>query len=375
MPFTRESLGERLPAGGFSGYLGQFLTGGRPEGVSYTYGSRLRDFGGAIDQVAAIVAALWSPVQDIGSPSPPCLNLVQARLRASPGDGAPRLFLTAYFRSHDIFRAWASNAYGLCALQGLIAEGLGDLAILSHSAHIYAHNWERTGELIAHYYRTADPRPTRDARSSFVVALEPCEILVHRHVIFMASQCSKCRARPPPTTAGPRSSTAGRRGQNRPLDRRLYHITAEIRFGHTPERLCYTNPKDSWPPPTKPSGAALLNCRQTRPTLAAPCLPCLSSDSDGRAWDRQARARWSNSMTNDNLLTPSQDEEHNPPPSPSPDDRTRLYLALVVAALVTTLALAAVVQPTASAVLDKVLPLLTLVLGYFFGQEVRRARS
>ena len=41
----------------------------------------------------------------------------------------------------------------------------------------------------------------------------------------------------------------------------------------------------------------------------------------------------------------------------------------------TVLALAALVQPTASAVLDKVLPLLTLVIGYFFGQEVRRARS
>jgi thymidylate synthase len=199
MPFTRESLGGRLPAGGFSGYLGQFLTGGRPEGVSYTYGSRLRGFGGAIDQVQAIiadlrgggasrraVAALWSPAEDIGSPSPPCLNLVQARLRASPGDGAPRLFLTAYFRSHDIFRAWASNAYGLRALQGLIAEGLGgaplgDLAILSHSAHIYAHDWERAGELLAHHYRAADPRLTRDARGSFVVALEPPEILVRHY--------------------------------------------------------------------------------------------------------------------------------------------------------------------------------------------------
>ncbi|NTW04207.1 MAG: hypothetical protein HGA19_23575, partial [Oscillochloris sp.] len=159
MPFTRESLGERLPGGGFSGYLGQFLEGGQREGVSYTYGSRLRSFGGDMDQVAAIVAdlresgtsrravaALWNPAQDSGSANPPCLNLVQARLRASPGDALPRLYLTAYFRSHDIFRAWASNAYGLRALQSLIADELGgvplgDLAILSHSAHIYAHDW------------------------------------------------------------------------------------------------------------------------------------------------------------------------------------------------------------------------------------------
>ena len=37
---------------------------------------------------------------DASSPSPPCLVLVQARLR----DG--RLHLTAFFRSHDIYRAW-----------------------------------------------------------------------------------------------------------------------------------------------------------------------------------------------------------------------------------------------------------------------------
>ncbi|MBX0327064.1 thymidylate synthase [Oscillochloris sp. ZM17-4] len=199
MPFTRESLGGRGADGGYSGYLGQFLEGGMPEGVSYTYGSRLRSFAGAIDQVAAIVAdlrasgesrravaALWSPAQDIGSPSPPCLNLVQARLRAGPGDATPRLFLTAYFRSHDIFRAWASNAYGLRALQALIAERLGDLplgdlAILSHSAHIYAHDWERAGELLAHHYRAADPRLARDARGSFVIAIEPPAILVRHY--------------------------------------------------------------------------------------------------------------------------------------------------------------------------------------------------
>ncbi|MEI6775643.1 MAG: hypothetical protein WCK70_01955 [Chloroflexales bacterium] len=47
----------------------------------------------------------------------------------------------------------------------------------------------------------------------------------------------------------------------------------------------------------------------------------------------------------------------------------------MVGALFIVLALITVVQPTAGAVLDKVLPLLALVLGYFFGQEVRRTRS
>ncbi len=199
MPFTRASMGARLPDGGFSGYLGQFLTDAQPADVSYTYGARLRSFGGGIDQVAAIiadlrasgasrraVASLWNPATDIANPSPPCLNLVQARLRAAPGDAAPKLHLTAYFRSHDIFRAWAANAYGLRALQGLIAEELGgaplgDLAILSHSAHIYAHDWEPAGELLAQHYRPADPHLSRDARGSFVVSLEPPEILVRHY--------------------------------------------------------------------------------------------------------------------------------------------------------------------------------------------------
>lgn len=57
-----------------------------------------------------------------------------------------------------------------------------------------------------------------------------------------------------------------------------------------------------------------------------------------------------------------------------PEERTRFYLAMAVMATVTTLSLAAVIQPTASEVLDKVLPLLTLVLGYFFGQQRHQRR-
>ncbi|GAB4445649.1 MAG: hypothetical protein OHK0015_48170 [Chloroflexi bacterium OHK40] len=192
MPFSRASLGERLPDGRYSGYLGQFLQAGGSPGVSYTYGERLRAFGGALDQIAAIVAelraagesrravaALWIPEHDLGAASPPCLNLVQARLRGG------RVALTAYFRSHDVYRAWASNAYGLRVLQGEIARALGadpgDLAILSHSAHIYAHDWDRAGEVLAHHYRPVDSRLVRDARGSFVIALEPPEIVVRHY--------------------------------------------------------------------------------------------------------------------------------------------------------------------------------------------------
>jgi thymidylate synthase len=195
MPFRRDTLGFRQEDGSYSGYLGQFLQADLNAGVSYTYGSRMRAFpveGGGVDQVAALVGdlqkapesrraviVLWSPLKDPHSPNPPCLTQVQARLR----DGS--LLLTAYFRSHDIYRAWAINAFGLRALQAQIAAQLrveaGDLAIHSHSAHIYSHDWEATQELLAHQYRSADPRLQRDPYGSFVIAVEPPEIVVRHY--------------------------------------------------------------------------------------------------------------------------------------------------------------------------------------------------
>jgi thymidylate synthase len=192
MPFSRESLGERLPDGSYTGYLGQFLEARPVEGISYTYGARLRAFAGTHDQVATMitdlrkspnsrraVATLWNPASDPASLNPPCLNLVQARMRDE------QLHLTAYVRSHDIYRAWASNAYGLRALQGLIAENIGatagELTIHSLSAHVYAHDWEAARELLAHQYRVADPRLVRDPRGSFVIAIDTGEIVVRHY--------------------------------------------------------------------------------------------------------------------------------------------------------------------------------------------------
>lgn len=192
MPFTRTSLGARQPDGSYTGYLGQILSAQGEPGVSYTYGARLRQFAGSIDQVAALVAqlrnapqsrravaALWEPHTDSVSANPPCLNLIQLRLRHD------RLHMTAYFRSHDIYRAWAANAFGLRTLQGEIATALavlvGDLAILSHSAHIYAHDWETAADLTTHHYRANEPRLVRDPRGSFVIALEQHEIVVRHY--------------------------------------------------------------------------------------------------------------------------------------------------------------------------------------------------
>ena len=185
LPLTREQL---------DAYYPQLLSGTRPENIAYTYGERLFDFNGR-DQIAAIVsdlratrysrravAALWDPARDPGSADPPCLNLLQARAR----DG--KLYLTAYFRSHDIFRAWLMNAFGLRKLQAEIAERvgdimLGDLVIISQSAHIYADSWDAARKITTEHAREylKNPRLVRDPRGSFNIRVEGFQIRVDHY--------------------------------------------------------------------------------------------------------------------------------------------------------------------------------------------------
>ncbi|MBI4785651.1 MAG: hypothetical protein HY782_01205 [Chloroflexi bacterium] len=185
LPLTREQL---------DAYYPQLLTATRPENIAYTYGERLFDFNGR-DQIAAMVqdlratrysrravAALWDPARDPGSADPPCLNLLQARVR----DG--KLHLTAYFRSHDIFRAWLTNAFGLRKLQAEIAERvgdsmLGDLAIISQSAHVYADSWDAARQITVEHARDylKNPRLVRDPRGSFNIRVEGFQIRVDHY--------------------------------------------------------------------------------------------------------------------------------------------------------------------------------------------------
>lgn len=60
-----------------------------------------------------------------------------------------------------------------------------------------------------------------------------------------------------------------------------------------------------------------------------------------------------------------------PPVGPS-DEQTRLYVALILITLFATLTLAAPSSPAAAAILKEVLvPLITGMLGYLFGQRQR----
>lgn len=177
-------------------YYQQFLSGQRFPELSYTYGERMFNWLG-VDQVRLMIddlratphsrrafAALWDSRQDPGADAPPCLTSVQARLRGG------RLFLTAYFRSHDIYRAWPLNALGLRKLQQTIAAGLGDarpplgdLVIVSHSAHIYEDCWQPAHALLdgEHRHIEENPRLVRDPRGSFVVRVDDKRLLVDHH--------------------------------------------------------------------------------------------------------------------------------------------------------------------------------------------------
>jgi len=153
-------------------YCSQLLTAETFEGTSYTYGSRLRNYGG-IDQVAAMIdlvkkrpdskkmyATTWKVEVDSKAMlkgDSPCLTQINGSVR----DGA--FCLTAHFRSQDVFGAWPLNMFGFRKLQKEIADEtglyLGPTTMITHSAHVYAWDWDRAEEVLQKYYRAAMPRP------------------------------------------------------------------------------------------------------------------------------------------------------------------------------------------------------------------------
>jgi len=134
-------------------YFRNFFSPERGE-EAYTYGERLFAYqadGKMIDQVTLMakklksfpynkgaIATLWQPQIDnfpIRKPwRTPCLTLVQGFCFQE------RFYLTAYFRSNDMFAAWPQNAFALRKLQTEIAKKIGkrvgDLTTISHTAFI-----------------------------------------------------------------------------------------------------------------------------------------------------------------------------------------------------------------------------------------------
>ncbi len=161
--FTRDDL--------FS-YYPQVLTAATLEGVEYSYGQRMRNHN-QIDQIQALIASLrqtphtrralavtWDVEKDVTNEKPPCLILVEFLVQQD------KLFLTAFFRSNDMFHAWPRNAFGLRKLQYFVSQEVGispgNLTIISSSAHIYQNNWALVDQLLClHHHpvkRIGDPR-------------------------------------------------------------------------------------------------------------------------------------------------------------------------------------------------------------------------
>jgi len=201
LPVSRDFLAD---------YCGQVLDDLSEEakqqaGVKYTYGQRLRSWFG-VDQIeqtiarlvadrtsARAVMSLWDAEADgAGNSSPPCLNHIWTRIVDAPGrDDPDRLILTATFRSNDMFSAWVANAMGLRALQAQMTDAiatrsgvplaLGELIVISQSAHIYDDCWENARRTIAeHYPRVCRERRFGDPAGSFTIAVRSGEIAIEQ---------------------------------------------------------------------------------------------------------------------------------------------------------------------------------------------------
>lgn len=141
-------------------YANSLLKSDIPEGLDYTYGARLNDYKpGHISQLDYIVktlkkephsrravACLWSPSLDTKSDEVPCFNMLSFNIDDN------KLFLTAIFRSNDMFNAWPKNTYGLLKIQDIICEKLGVekgyLLTNSISAHIYERNFKEVEDYL-----------------------------------------------------------------------------------------------------------------------------------------------------------------------------------------------------------------------------------
>jgi len=185
LPCTSQDLEEYFP---------RVLSGKEFPDTSYTYGQRLRTHFGVdqleemIDKLAAdldtrsATAVLWdSRVDNVGHGAP-CINHIWARVRGG------KVFLTAVIRSNDMYSAWPENAFALRKLQAHIAAEvskkahvaltLGELVIVSESAHIYGDCWADAERAVAREYEreVSAAESRQDPAGSFVIAIDGGEI-------------------------------------------------------------------------------------------------------------------------------------------------------------------------------------------------------
>ncbi len=176
------------------------ITKDMPGGIhknEYTYGSRMRSWFGD-DQVKnaiaklvrepnsrAVVIGLWDPNKDLVIGGSPCLNHIWLRINEKEN----KLYMTCIFRSHDMFEGYPENAFGLRALQEEIRKELteklkeanksldlklGDLIILSQSAHVYDDCWETVNTVLKKHLtaKYTNILADLDPRGNFVISVD-----------------------------------------------------------------------------------------------------------------------------------------------------------------------------------------------------------
>jgi thymidylate synthase len=172
------------------GYVHRFFAQSVEEGISYGYGERLQTHWSTNQLLGMIsdlkrasfsrraVATFWDPLVDAHSSDPPCLMTLQLALREE------RLFVTAYIRSNDMFRAYPLNVASLAYLQNQasaeLGVGTGFVSVLSHSAHVYADCWEACAQAASSYVPAAF---VQDPRGSFVFSSRNAQLIAEHYSV------------------------------------------------------------------------------------------------------------------------------------------------------------------------------------------------
>ena len=137
-------------------YSAQIITDSPQPGIEYTYGQRLHDHGqidSIIEKLKAdkanrqAIGVTWNLPKDSTSLYPPCCVVADFKVqpRSINGSTVDALYLTLYFRSHDIYSAYCANICGFRKLQEMIAAFTdcvpGYIMVISNSAHVYDYDY------------------------------------------------------------------------------------------------------------------------------------------------------------------------------------------------------------------------------------------
>lgn len=195
LPITRKNIEDYLPI---------MLSSEPREGVdeAYTYGIQLKSYNG-LNQITELekliketwytkraTAVTWSLPDHLVDQisSAPCLVDLMFLVQND------ELFMVSHFRSHDMYRAWLQNVYGLRFLQSEMANNvgikLGKMEVISNSAHLWQDVVPDADRIISDRYPSLARRWREDPRGNFLITVENGQIVL-THVDISGNQTGK----------------------------------------------------------------------------------------------------------------------------------------------------------------------------------------